>query len=49
MFSGRTELPFTHFLLLMQPIYLAIGIVEGLATAAVIIFIWQARPGIADI
>ena len=44
MFSGRTELPFTHFLLLMQPIHLAIGIVEGLATAAVIIFIWQARP-----
>ena len=44
LFSGLTELPFTHFVLLMQPIHLAIGIVEGLATAAVMIFIWQARP-----
>jgi cobalt/nickel transport system permease protein len=31
--SGLTELPFGPFLLLMQPIHLAIGVVEGLATA----------------
>jgi cobalt/nickel transport system permease protein len=40
--SGISELPFGTFVLLMQPIHLAIGIVEGLATAAVISFV--ARP-----
>ena len=30
----------------MQPIHLAIGIVEGLATSAVVIFVWKARPEI---
>ncbi len=44
--SGITELPFAPFMLLMQPIHLAIGIVEGLATAALILFIWKARPEI---
>jgi cobalt/nickel transport system permease protein len=44
--SGIAELPFTSFLLLMQPIHLAIGIVEGLVTAVVISFIWRARPEI---
>lgn len=48
MFSGIAELPFAQFLLLMQPIHLAIGIVEGLATAAVIMFIWQARPELLE-
>jgi cobalt/nickel transport system permease protein len=48
MFSGISELPFTQFVLLMQPIHLAIGIVEGLATAAVIMFIWQARPELLE-
>lgn len=43
-FSGKTELPFNTFLLMMQPIHLAIGIVEGLVTAAVISFVWKARP-----
>ena len=28
----------------MQPIHLAIGIVEGLVTAAIITFLWNARP-----
>lgn len=41
--SGITELPFTAFLSLMQPIHLAIGLVEGLATAAVLSFVYQAR------
>lgn len=42
--SGISELPFSAFVLLMQPIHLAIGIVEGLATAAVITFVARARP-----
>jgi len=42
--SGITELPFGTFVALMQPIHLAIGLVEGLVTAAVVIFVWQARP-----
>ncbi|NQU63734.1 MAG: PDGLE domain-containing protein, partial [SAR324 cluster bacterium] len=44
--SGISELPFDLFVLLMQPIHLAIGIVEGLATAVVVMFIWRARPEI---
>lgn len=47
-FSGKTELPFRIFILLMQPIHLGIGIVEGVITAAVVIFVWQARPEIIE-
>lgn len=46
--SGKTELPFGTFVLLMQPIHLAIGVVEGLVTAAVVTFVWQARPEILE-
>jgi len=42
--SGITELPFKTFVLTMQPIHLAIGLVEGLITAAVLCFIHEARP-----
>ena len=42
--SGMSELPFAAFALLMEPIHLAIGLVEGLITAAVVGFIWKARP-----
>ena len=42
--SGITELPFSVFLATMQPIHLAIGFVEGLITAAVLIFVNEARP-----
>jgi cobalt/nickel transport system permease protein len=42
--SGVTELPFEAFLFLMQPIHLAIGLVEGIVTAAVLIFVYNARP-----
>ena len=42
--SGLSELPFRAFALLMQPVHLAIGIVEGLATAAVVAFVARARP-----
>jgi len=45
-FSGLSELPFAAFLLLMQPIHLAIGLVEGLITTAVILFVWRERPEI---
>lgn len=44
--SGITELPFTAFLLAMQPIHLAIGLVEGAITAAVLVFLQQARPAL---
>ena len=42
--SGVTELPFAAFAAVMQPIHLAIGLVEGLITAAVLCFIYEARP-----
>ena len=42
--SGIAALPFAKFVLLMQPIHLAIGIAEGLVTAAVVSFVWKARP-----
>ncbi|MBP8645869.1 MAG: energy-coupling factor ABC transporter permease [Syntrophobacteraceae bacterium] len=42
--SGISELPVGAFLLLMQPIHLAIGLVEGLVTAAVLNFVRKARP-----
>lgn len=42
--SGVTELPFTVFLAAMQPIHLAIGLVEGAITAVVLVFIYKVRP-----
>jgi cobalt/nickel transport system permease protein len=48
LFSGISELPFGVFVLLMQPIHLAIGVVEGIVTAAVVIFVWNARPEILN-
>lgn len=42
--SGITELPFGAFLGLMQPIHLAIGLIEGLITAAVLCFVFDSRP-----
>ena len=44
--SGISALPFNTFLLLMQPIHLAIGVVEGLVTVAVVAFVRLARPEI---
>jgi cobalt/nickel transport system permease protein len=46
LFSGISALPFSTFLLLMQPIHLAIGVVEGFVTAAVVTFVYKARPEI---
>ncbi|MBP0968587.1 MAG: energy-coupling factor ABC transporter permease, partial [Oscillospiraceae bacterium] len=42
--SGITSLPFGTFLGLMLPIHLAIGLVEGLITSAVLLFIYEVRP-----
>jgi cobalt/nickel transport system permease protein len=47
-FSGISELPFRTFVFIMQPIHLAIGIVEGIVTAAVVTFVWKARPEILN-
>lgn len=46
--SGKTELPFETFILMMQPIHLAIGLVEGFVTATIVTFIWKARPEIIE-
>jgi len=46
--SGISELPFGTFVLLMQPIHLAIGIIEGLVTGAVVLFVWKARPEVLE-
>jgi cobalt/nickel transport system permease protein len=46
--SRISDLPFATFLLLMQPIHLAIGIVEGLVTAAIVVFVCRARPEILE-
>ena len=44
--SGVALLPFSAFALLMQPIHLVIGIIEGLVTAAILSFVFSARPQI---
>jgi len=46
--SGKSELPFGTFLLLMQPIHLAIGVVEGIVTAAVVSYVHHVKPEILD-
>ena len=46
--SGVTDLPFSTFLLLMQPVHLAIGVVEGLVTAAVVLFVYRAQPELLE-
>lgn len=46
LFSGISSLPFATFVLLMQPIHLAIGAVEGLVTIGVVSFVFKARPEI---
>lgn len=44
--SGISSLPFATFLAIMQPIHLAIGVVEGVVTASVISFVYKAKPEI---
>jgi len=47
--SGVAGIPFGVFVALMQPIHLAIGLIEGIVTAAVLCFIQSIRPEILDI
>lgn len=42
--SGITDIPFAAFLTLMQPIHFFIGLIEGLVTSAVIVFVYETRP-----
>lgn len=46
--SGKSELSFSAFVLMMQPIHLAIGVVEGFVTAGVINYVRSARPEILE-
>ncbi len=46
--SGVTQLPFGTFVLMMQPIHLAIGVVEGLITGAVLSFVYRMRPELME-
>jgi cobalt/nickel transport system permease protein len=46
--SGVSALPFVSFAALMLPIHLAIAVVEGLVTAAVVSFVWKARPEVLE-
>lgn len=47
-FSGISSLPFKTFIWFMQPIHLAIGIIEGLVSGAVVLFLRQARPELLE-
>lgn len=47
--SGISELPFVAFVGLMQPIHLAIGLIEGVITAAVLVFVYQTRPELLEV
>ena len=44
--SGITELPFSTFVLFMLPVHLAIGIVEGLVTWGVLVFVARTEPAL---
>lgn len=46
--SGRSELPFSAFSIMMLPIHLAIGLVEGVVTAGVINYVRIAKPDIIE-
>lgn len=46
--SGITELPFRSFVLVMLPIHLAIGVVEGLATAAIVSVVVRVKPEVLN-
>lgn len=42
--SGISALPFKAFVILMQPIHFAIGLVEGIATSMIVLFIYNTQP-----
>ena len=47
--SGVSSLPIASFAALMQPIHLAIGLVEGLATAGLLLALRRLRPDLLDL
>ncbi len=47
-FSGISELPFRTFVLLMMPVHLAIGLVEGFVTASLVGFVRKMRPEVLE-
>ncbi|MGA2223452.1 MAG: energy-coupling factor ABC transporter permease [Syntrophobacteraceae bacterium] len=47
-FSGISELPFRTFVLLMLPLHLAIGLVEGFITASLVGFVRKTRPEVLE-
>ncbi len=47
-FSGISELSFRTFVLLMMPVHLAIGLVEGFVTASLVGFVRKARPEVLE-
>ncbi|MEG0276277.1 MAG: energy-coupling factor ABC transporter permease [Coprobacillus sp.] len=46
--SGITELPFLSFVALMQPIHLAIGLVEGIITTTVVLYVLKDKREIIE-
>lgn len=46
--SGVSELPFATFAIAMLPVHLAIGVVEGLVTAGVVLFVKSTRPELLE-
>lgn len=46
--SGQSQLSFTTFASLMQGIHLAIGAIEGVATALLLLFLHQVKPSLFD-
>ena len=46
--SGITELPFAAFVGLMAPIHVAIGIVEGIVTGGILVFVYKMRPELLE-
>lgn len=46
--SGRSELPFSTFSIMMLPIHLAIGLVEGIVTAGVVNYVRVLKPDLLE-
>ncbi|MBK5244840.1 MAG: energy-coupling factor ABC transporter permease [Eubacteriaceae bacterium] len=46
--SGITELPFATFVALMTPIHVAIGLVEGIVTGGILVFVYKMRPELLE-
>jgi cobalt/nickel transport system permease protein len=46
--SGRSELPFGLFLMMMLPIHLAIGVVEALVTSGIVSYVRSVKPEIVE-